>query len=772
MAIRINQNIAALQAQRQLGNIDSSLQSSLAKLSSGLRINAAGDDPAGLAISEKLRSQINGLMRASMNAQDGSSMLQTAEGALNETQLMLQRMRELSVQASNDTLTASDRTELQKEVNQLSSEIDRIASTTEFNTRKLLDGSASATWSASSSDIEAIVRGPAAEGNYQINISNSPGENQVQKTNIFSLRSGAEVSTASAYYGSNLVSSGTEMGTSSISNIQNFAATDESTNGTDEAQLAISATLNADAATAADTYFQNATAPSNYGFDATSITQTGTVMIEVTAGGTVGADDISFRVSNDGGNTWYDQTIAVADQDEGDAVALTHGNGATLALFDTGGAAGDVWTAGDKIVLTTVDTEAGTVGARVGAQLSGDDEVVSGAYIQASLADLAGSTQTLSVTSIDTAGEFVTGSVDVTFGASDTVLQAGTDEFDVAVTGGIATGDTTLEDIALFYDASGNFTLSEPQELTLWANGNQATVYIGRNDTVQGLADKIEQAVTSSVADGGLGMASGSTAVDGQVTSYVSTATGNSDEAVQGTIVIRSTLTGQSGRIAFSGDEGLLSALGVNEVQAASENTMTATVTNAHTGAAVASETSSDNSFRSVIDGLEVQVSALADTSVSWNSTTKAFDFASAAGTENYYLHVKDNATVLQVGANEGQTMTSSIAQMDAKALGINDVVVVDSDWARDSISQIDDALARVSGERAKIGAFMNRLTHTVANLGVASENLSASESRVRDVDVAQQMIEFTKQQVMMQAGTAMLAQANSLPQTVLQLLR
>lgn len=114
---------------------------SMEKLSSGLRINSAKDDAAGLSISEKMRGQIRGLEQASSNAQDGISMLQTAEGALNETHDILQRMRELAVQSSNDTNTDTDRKELQKEVNQLADEIDRIANTTEFNTQKLLDGS-------------------------------------------------------------------------------------------------------------------------------------------------------------------------------------------------------------------------------------------------------------------------------------------------------------------------------------------------------------------------------------------------------------------------------------------------------------------------------------------------------------------------------------------------------------------------------------------------------------------------------------------------------
>jgi flagellin len=139
--MRINHNIAALNTYRQLNTASTAQGKSMEKLSSGLRINKAGDDAAGLAISEKMRGQIRGLDMASKNSQDGISLLQTAEGALNETHDILQRMRELAVQSSNDTNTESDRKELQKEVNQLTQEIDRIANTTEFNTQKLLDGS-------------------------------------------------------------------------------------------------------------------------------------------------------------------------------------------------------------------------------------------------------------------------------------------------------------------------------------------------------------------------------------------------------------------------------------------------------------------------------------------------------------------------------------------------------------------------------------------------------------------------------------------------------
>ncbi|MCS7459948.1 flagellin [Paenibacillus doosanensis] len=136
----INHNIAALNTHRQLSINTANTNKNIEKLSSGLRINRAGDDAAGLAISEKMRGQIRGLDQASRNAQDGISLIQTAEGALNETHSILQRMRELATQSANGTNTDTDRNALQDEMNQLTSEINRIGNTTEFNTQKLLNG--------------------------------------------------------------------------------------------------------------------------------------------------------------------------------------------------------------------------------------------------------------------------------------------------------------------------------------------------------------------------------------------------------------------------------------------------------------------------------------------------------------------------------------------------------------------------------------------------------------------------------------------------------
>ena len=137
----VQHNLTAMNTNRQLGGITSSQAKSTEKLSSGYRINRAGDDAAGLSISEKMRSQIRGLNKASSNAQDGISLIQVAEGALNETHSILQRMNELATQAANDTNTSTDRTAISDEMTQLTSELDRIYSTTQFNSMNLLDGS-------------------------------------------------------------------------------------------------------------------------------------------------------------------------------------------------------------------------------------------------------------------------------------------------------------------------------------------------------------------------------------------------------------------------------------------------------------------------------------------------------------------------------------------------------------------------------------------------------------------------------------------------------
>lgn len=177
MSLRINQNISALIANRNLANTSNNISKSLEKLSSGLRINKAADDAAGLGISEKIRAQIKGLNQAQRNAQDGISLIQTAEGALQEASGILIRMRELAVQAANGSITSADRQNITSEVNQLISELDRIAETTQFNTQSLLSGQAVAAsigWSGGSAPtgVSATIVNASAvtDANYNVEV--------------------------------------------------------------------------------------------------------------------------------------------------------------------------------------------------------------------------------------------------------------------------------------------------------------------------------------------------------------------------------------------------------------------------------------------------------------------------------------------------------------------------------------------------------------------------------------------------------------------------
>ncbi|WP_019635621.1 flagellin [Paenibacillus fonticola] len=237
--MRINHNIAALNTHRQLGANTGASSKNLEKLSSGLRINRAGDDAAGLAISEKMRGQIRGLDMAAKNAQDGISLIQTAEGALTETHSILQRMRELAVQSATDTNTDSDRANLQREVDQLSQELTRIGKDTEFNTKKLLDGSFSGTFhiganegqniSLNIGDLRGLNLGVAGaiKNEQTVNVTAAAGDGSKIADGTYSVVKGA---TANDYdlkdADGNVVASSTDGG-------ETFAAPDGTTAGTD-----------------------------------------------------------------------------------------------------------------------------------------------------------------------------------------------------------------------------------------------------------------------------------------------------------------------------------------------------------------------------------------------------------------------------------------------------------------------------------------------------------------------------------------------------------
>lgn len=535
--MRINTNISALNASRNLGMVGGSAQKSMEKLSSGYRINRAADDAAGLAISEGMRSQISGLKQASSNAQDAISLVQTAEGALTESHSILKRMRELSVQAANDTNTSNDRMEIQKEVDQLKSELDRIAGTSSFNNKNLLDGSASAITSSDKATTSIYMRGGIREG---------------------------AVSAAGSY----------------------------------------------------------------------------------TVGLTVASSGI--------GQMQKSTTFQVTD------------------VAGYSGAAANV--------------------------------------------------------------------------------------------GKVAAGNTQLKDVSNFYNESGNFLIGDEGETITLMDGTGKTVSftIFGSDTLTGVALKFNEAMTS---DSGLGMS-------GTTTSSVATYSLGNTSGIQGVssgqLALSSSIVGSDGEVTVIAGEQLLNAFGFNEIKAAKDASYDYTITGPDgTGS---SGTVVGNQLKGLIhENVDVRFDTNADSALSVSSGV--FSTASIDGTYTTTVDLVDNTQTFQIGANELQTMTAAIGRIDSEGLGVKNVIVTNTKNAGEAITKIDKAISTVSSQRSTLGAIQNRLDHTINNLGVAAENITSSESRIRDVDMAAQMMEYTKLNVLQQAGISMLAQANQQPQMVLSLL-
>jgi flagellin len=378
---------------------------------------------------------------------------------------------------------------------------------------------------------------------------------------------------------------------------------------------------------------------------------------------------------------------------------------------------------------------------------------------------------------------------------------------DESAIGKIATGGTKLSDIERFWDASGNFILNNPQTLTMTqGNGNRASITIDSSDTIDTLVAKLNTAIASVDPNNGLQQAKtvsgGSSAnindlvekSNGIWARYVveaGTTVGTGEvlqstgglHAVAGTLIIESAIAGNDCRIAFSGSDALLSALSLQTVREAKENNFTVNVHNAHTGKQVGNTVKiAGNDLVGVIHpnvdvrfdssiGVDI-VGSRGAGSVVGGMSGGHFAFSNIQGGGNTFVHIADRTLVLHVGANQMQDIGVGIANMGAASLGVDNLLVSDNARANQTIGKLDIAINKVSSERARLGAVQNRLEHTISNLTVASENLTASESRIRDVDMAKEMMRFTKYQILSNAATAMLSQANMMPQMALQLLR
>lgn len=510
--MRINTNISALRASNSLNKSNNSLTKSLERLSSGYRINRAADDAAGLAISQKMKTQIAGLDQADRNSSDGISLIQTAEGALVEVQSMAQRIRELSVQAANGTNTDSDRSSIQAEIDQLTEEIQRISDTTEFNTLNLLDGSC---------DRKSFSNEPAV----------------------------------------------TLLSTSDSVAVGNYKLT-----------------IKADARQAVV-----------YGADVNNLAG---------ATGTININGVDVKV--EAGDTATDVYSKLREACEKVNIDIISTKDTAPVSYGTAGVTAD----------TAYYTPCGLTEA--GSKLV----FISQEY---------GSNQEIKITCDSTA---------------------------LATALGISTSGVTAKG----YDVKAELTYS--------------------NDSFN-----------------------------------------------------------QTATVACSG------------------NTITVT---------------DRNGFEMVMEA-ERLGSSFVDTKANGTASTAPTNIPTADPTvfgKDITMTVLEAGSLkLQVGANEGQVVEISIPKMDPKTLGIDTINVNTADGAKKAITMCDNAIQKISAVRSKLGAYQNRLEHTVNNLSVASENMTEALSRIEDTDMAAEMATYTQNNVLVQAGTSMLAQANQRPQQILSLL-
>ncbi len=553
----INHNMNALNAHRMMTGNTSASGKSMEKLSSGLRINRAGDDAAGLAISEKMRGQIRGLDQASRNAQDGISMIQTAEGALNETHSILQRMRELAVQSSNDSNVEIDRDSIQGEIEQLKSEIDRIGNTTEFNTQSLLKGD---------------------------------GKQSVAKTGITALTGALGDTTAGD--------------TTYTEATQALQVTDTTGGNLDGASLELK--LNG---------------------------QTITVKFEKDTSLTAATDAFEVDTANATGN----------------AITIKY----NVASGDTA----------TQATLTEVLGEALTTAIEKNTTLNGNYKVD------------ASSATDIDITAVskDNGGKFY---------GDNGFISASTAPAFLGSAGAEDIGATVHTDATLDMDLSG---------VTATDIGDLA--------------------------------GTGFTIGDHQFEFY------NADDG------------------AYKGD-----VIGINISSATDAATLVAALDDQ-------------------LDGYTEFTATASGTTLTLTSTVKGKAGDKSASVQDGGVQ-KDFKAEFQIGANQNQTMEISIGDMRSKALGIEDINLSTKEGAQSAITVIQSAIEKVSTQRSELGAYQNRLEHTIANLGTSSENLTSAESRIRDVDMAKEMMTFSKNNILSQAAQAMLAQANQQPQGVLQLLR
>ncbi len=847
----IQHNISALNAYNKLSGNNKALAANLQKLSSGYKINKAGDDAAGLAVSEKMRAQITSLEVAQKNSLDGISLVQTAEGALTEVHSMLNRMVELANQSANGTYDDSNRQKLQAEVDQLKSEINRISDATNFNGIKLLDGSMTNEATFSMGEAQGVnILAEAAAGTDPVlgtnTIMHKQGTQAAKGEFTIDL---ANTRYAGAVDGDQLdIKVGDE--TFSLTHGDTIGNTKVDLSTTDGVAKALEAAINANA--------NGKVSGDNFEVKASG-NSVKLVEKEIGKAGKAGLKDL-------------DMAVSVSDPNAADTIKnlpkVTEGK---VAITTTDGAA--AVKAKIEIDLTDMVVEKGDAGSKLKFTIAGNDYYIDGdtEYADSDAIAIALKTAIDGGTAIKTSnGTALTASVN---GSKITLEAAAANAADVftseitgsvagslepptitaptatAVAGGTAGTATTKGTVKL--DLAG----AELPEITDGSTGNKAVFTIAGQDfeidipkdgetDAKAIAKALAEAInakggisfknggaggtdmveyTASVADGsteilftakenGVTIAKPAAPDDG--VSVKGKPGAPSERGLQGTNNVGTTViqqgaeeaAGEWASTAFDltkdmiadgnklkiGNETYVFSVGKDSTVRAGKGEVVVDLKDLDTEAADfvdkaidrLTKAAANNKMFTVGDDKKPGRVTLHEHKANANAfdagkggtdlTTfenvqKQISFSVASKTES-----TGNSLRLQIGdtSDSYNQLEVNVANCSVEGLGIKNVDISTQDGAAAAVAAINDAIDYVSTVRGNLGATQNRLEHTINNLEATTTNITEAESRIRDTDMAKEMMAYTKNNILVQASQAMLAQANQVPQGVLQLLQ
>jgi flagellin len=705
MAQTINTNIPSLNAQRNLNTSQSALATSLQRLSSGLRINSAKDDAAGLAISDRMTSQIRGLNQAARNANDGVSLAQTAEGGLAEVSNNLQRIRELAVQSANSTNSSADRTSLNAEVTQLLAEIQRVATTSQFNGQNILDG----TFAASQFQVGA---------NANQTITASTGN--------------AQTTAIGAYQYNNT--------TTAVSGAV-LAAGDLTINGID-----VGATPATTYGYATDIVTAINSKTSSTGVSATAVSTLAAVNVP-TRKQDLASGDLVINGINIGAVTG---AFAVATQGTSVAAAINLKTAQTGVTATSNASTGAITLSSSTGRTIAVTTSNGTSGASHVENATGL-ELSSGQAAATNIADFAGTkgTSTLTFTAAAIAGDSITVN-----GQTYTFAAAADVPNNVVAYGGSATASAANLATAITNKETALGTASR-----ITAAGALGVLTItsayATKDTAHTTITEVSDTGTNMVAAAGVagaGVGLGDTLTVGGVTysfGYANTA------AVSGTTAVTIGDTDVATGLAFTNAINNNNSAVLTNISAANGAAGAVTLTSQNLGAQ---------------GTLDVVDTASVPTGVAF--TTPLLGTVGTAAADNTVHGIISLSSDTAYSVSGAHPTFAGLQNASSTLNTISSVDISTVAGANSAISLIDGALSQVSTIRGSMGALQNRFQSVVSSLTASSENLSAARSRIQDTDYAAETAALTRNQILQQAGVAMLAQANALPNTVLSLLK